>query len=1285
MKIRSLVRFWGILGALALTLPCEAATINITGANTPYDAATMAGNTLSIASGASLVTNSTTGLVPDSCVITGTGGWIANNDGNVYYDATFPSVSGFTGTIYVGNVKGRWMPGPGFYQALPAAATIDVTKDGQVWLQGGTTVNANLNLHDPGNCYDGLGLLRFDGANSTIAGGITLNGTSSYTLCVRTDHNTTTGTISGSISGTGNLVADSKSTHFGTHSTLKLTGLNTYSGTTTVKEGTLELSGNGTLGAGAVTVNANNGTFTDVDPKHAGTYKRDDGLLRFNKTSDYTLSQTLSGTGFVEQVGSGNLTLSGSLSGFTGTFTQKAGTVTFAGSASAFGTGSTYVYAGGTLANSNAAPIGVTTLNVQTGNYDYDSWNAFTETFNSANRVLGTGSKLTVATAEQVAGTLGNGLEVAGGTFVYSGSANDAYVITADRTYSASETISVPAYLANSAGTTTLTVAGSMTETFSHSLTGAGQNLIKDGAGTLVIGSSSNGGGTPAALFTGTTTIKAGTLEIYGAAIRTDAPSQVAGTRASSTPSLFNVEAGATVKFYDQYQWTPDPPRTNGVENYDNSKGYYNAYLPFTGAGTVHFATSERREVSNLTNPNGFTGTIKLTGPMRLRNANFAQFAGCTLDASEGAQVWTGGTGDFACALKLANGTSNTYDLRGALRFDVTAGNFKGEGQTSSIPNFTGSVTLTGNAQISTIQGDAVGVGMISGNIGGNFALTKNEGHAVASNPLNARLVLTGTNTYGATSVATGTLQLGHVGTVNGKAYTGNSGTLGTGKLTVADVAAFDYCRTDATGYDFKGGVANAGQVNLKSGFFKTSGEAVSNTGSWSIASGATYESASNFTGGVDAATHSGTITNAGTLNVTGGTFVSYGALNYSGAINVRNGARLNVYYDTKGTGSGIINVEKDSFLGIAQSADAFSGKVNLTSEGTLTLKNHVLTRDAVFTGDGTIAITIDTGVAVSKFANVDDFEGLITLDSTGTQSRLMLTSQNINLGEKATFKVTETGQIYLAGSTLTGNLQLKNSTGFQGDTSYRAGIRADSGNSYLYGTLELLDPETAIAVRKDIGCKLYVYSNVSGDGGLLVRDDLNSSSLYLAGNTAYAGSTKVAGGTLVIGDGTARARMQACGTVNLAAGTALNLSKNGTLSVGTDADVAGRTLAFTGAGNASLAGTIEISVFSGDDYDKIDFTGLTGTVNASDATVFLDMEHAELNESEIYSFEWAQGLNGVNFADVLLSDRYSDWSATIGPNGLVTLGSPTALPEPASWLLMLLGFGFLLRKWRKA
>ncbi|WP_407866395.1 autotransporter outer membrane beta-barrel domain-containing protein [Phyllobacterium phragmitis] len=200
------------------------------------------------------------------------------------------------------------------------------TNDGRLILtgsntyRGGTVVNAGTlsvsSSDNLGSVFSGL----------TLDGG-TLENTAAFELMQHATLGAGGGTFktdadllfSGALNGTGAL------TKTGT-AKLILPGSNTYSGGTTISDGTLQIGNGGTTGSieGDVT---NNGT------------------LAFDRTNDYAFAGEISGSGAIEQMGTGTTTLSGDSSGFSGATAVKAGTLLTDGTLG----GTVDVASGGTL------------------------------------------------------------------------------------------------------------------------------------------------------------------------------------------------------------------------------------------------------------------------------------------------------------------------------------------------------------------------------------------------------------------------------------------------------------------------------------------------------------------------------------------------------------------------------------------------------------------------------------------------------------------------------------------------------------------------------------------------------------------------------------------------------------------------------------------------------------------------------------------------------------------------------------------------------------------------
>ncbi len=210
------------------------------------------------------------------------------------------------------------------------------------------------------------------------------------------------------ISGTGGLVKTGADTEV-------LTGTNTYSGGTTISQGTLQLGGQGpganaatvgTLGSGPVTNNAN---------------------LAFTEPSATTVTNVIGGTGTVTQAGPGAITLDGANT-FTGLTEVSAGTLvvgSVAGNGASVG-GSVLVDAGATLAGYGSlgvATSGTTLTNNGTVSPGGASGNAVGTLSAAGNYVQGSGGNLLIAVTPTQASELsvGGNATLAGKiTFAYA-------------------------------------------------------------------------------------------------------------------------------------------------------------------------------------------------------------------------------------------------------------------------------------------------------------------------------------------------------------------------------------------------------------------------------------------------------------------------------------------------------------------------------------------------------------------------------------------------------------------------------------------------------------------------------------------------------------------------------------------------------------------------------------------------------------------------------------------------------------------------------------------------
>jgi autotransporter-associated beta strand protein len=335
------------------------------------------------------------------------------------------------------------------------------------------TVGLNLSMN-------GSSTVSADTADLTLSGGVDNNGST----LTATAASSRTITISGVVSDSGSLIKNGAGI-------LMLTGNNTYSGSTTISLGTLQIGNNSasTLGSG----------------NYSGTIANS-GSLVFSSTANQTLAGALSGSGALVKSSTGTLSLTAANS-YSGNITINAGTLEIGGAG---------VLQNGNLTNGilNNGTLSINTSANQTlagvlsGTGALNKSNSGTLTLSSSNTYAGS---TTIQAGTVSIATFGNGsaegsfgassdatqnLILSGGTILYTG-AN----ATANRGFT----------LANGSSSTIDVSTSGISLTLSGSSANTTGSLVKAGAGTLVLSGNHS--------YTGSTTISAGALHIAGGAL----------------------------------------------------------------------------------------------------------------------------------------------------------------------------------------------------------------------------------------------------------------------------------------------------------------------------------------------------------------------------------------------------------------------------------------------------------------------------------------------------------------------------------------------------------------------------------------------------------------------------------------------------------------------------------------------------------------------------------------------------------------------------------------------
>ncbi len=253
-------------------------TLTLSGANTYGGGTTLSSGTIEIGNASALGTGSLS--MAAGTTLSFNGDYTISNDIAITGDPYFTPPSGSTDSI------------SGVISNGSSAGTLEMNGAGTLVLTGTNTYTGGTVI-STGTLQLGAG-----GTSGSVIDNITDNGAIVF------DRSNDL-TYSNVVSGSGSLTQQGAGK-------LTLTATNTYTGGTAISAGTLQLGSGGTGGS----------VKGDID---------DNGALIFDRSDKATYSEVISGTGTLEQAGSGDLILTGT-STLTGATTVAAGTLSVNGS-----------------------------------------------------------------------------------------------------------------------------------------------------------------------------------------------------------------------------------------------------------------------------------------------------------------------------------------------------------------------------------------------------------------------------------------------------------------------------------------------------------------------------------------------------------------------------------------------------------------------------------------------------------------------------------------------------------------------------------------------------------------------------------------------------------------------------------------------------------------------------------------------------------------------------------------------------------------------------------------
>jgi len=480
------------------------------------------------------------------------------------------------------------------------------TSNGSISGGGGITKSGSGHLYLWGsNNYSG---------GTTVSGGIlegnttSLQGTITNNAEVRFNQSGN-GTYSGTMGGNGLLRKQGSGQ-------VTFSAANTYTGQTVVEAGTLILNssanskGNATINSGATL--------------QMGTANA------FNTSSDVTANGTFNLNGNSQHIG--DLTGSGAVSLGSGTLTLGTSTnATFSGTVS--GTGGVTKEGSGTaiLSNSANSYLGLTTVN--TGVLELAGANLGSATINNT------------ATLKMLNVNVYNS--------VNSDINNDSIFNLDSLNQTIGDLTGTDASAVVQLGSATLTLGHNSTVSYAGTITGPG-NIVKNNSGTQTLSNSSNS-------YTGTTTVNAGTLNLFG----TNLGHLVVtgGTLNFTGTSTGNVTvSGGTLNILSANILTV--PGTLTVNNPGTFalNGNNQSVAELTGSGSITLGGA------TLTIGVGATGTYTWSGDISGGGAVVKSGTGTSIFS--GANTYNGGT-DVASGI-LRMGAINSLPLSLAVNVDAT-------------------------------------------------------------------------------------------------------------------------------------------------------------------------------------------------------------------------------------------------------------------------------------------------------------------------------------------------------------------------------------------------------------------------------------------------------------------------------------------------------------------------------------------------------------------------------------------------------------------------------------
>jgi fibronectin-binding autotransporter adhesin len=1011
---------------------------------------------------------------------------------------------------------------------------------------------------------------------------------------------------------------------------LTLTGLNTYTGATTVgADATLRLAGTGSIASSSRLNLAADGAMFDIFDSSINQTIRDlEGAagsvvrmrigLAVGTSNSTTFGGRIVGTGSFTKQGSGTLTL-------TGASTYTGGTVV--------NDGVLRLGAGGSLASGRA-------LTVNGGTFDLNGRNQTVGALSGTGGVIVLGSG--TLTANSASDTVLAAAITGTGRFVKQGSGT--LTLTGANTYTGGTTVmdgtlqgTTTSLQGNIVNNANVVFNQSSNGTYAGTMSGSGALTVTGGGNLTLTGTNTYSGGTTvsAGILTGNTTSLQGDIVNNSAVVFNQTTSDIYAGVMSGTGNLTKTGAGTLILTANN-TYTGGTIITGGILQLGNggTTGMIagdvinNGVLAFNRSDNVVFA-------GNISG----SGSIAYMGPGTVTLTGSSSYTGGT--AISGGTVQAGSDSAFGAAgttLTVVGGTiqaTASFTIARPITLTTPGGTFDTNGNTLTLQGAisgTGGLTKTGAGTLvlagtnSYSGGTTVTAGILQGttsslqgNIVNNAAVVFNQstagtyaGNMSGTGGLSVtgsgNVTLTGTNSYsGGTTVSGGTLTgttsslqsniLNNAAVVFDQSmdgtYAGNM--TGTGGLTKSGSGNVTLTGSNSYtgGTTVSGGTLTGTTTSLQGNIVNNATvvfDQAINAGAITLGTGALTGGSTTLAGGI---LNGGIISSTGILTKAGsGTLALIGANTYSGGTTVSAAAMVTSGTNTYTGGTTIMS----GFLsdGIYAGIMSGSGALTKTGSGVLTLMGS-----NSYSGGTTVVGGVLQGTTSSLQGNVlnnavvafsQSTDGTYTGTMSGTGSLAKTGWGNLTLTGTNTY----TGGTTVSGGTLTGN-----ATSLQGTIVNNAALVFDQATN---GTYAGAMSGTGSLAKTGAGQLILTGNNVVGGGttvsaGLLTVNGSLTSSVVVGSGGMIGGSGTIIGqfasngGTLAPGN--------SIGTLNVTG----NFSQTGGIYQ-VEVNSGGQSDNIVASGTATIGGgaTVQVLAASGTYQRNTTYTivtatgGLTGT-----------------------------------------------------------------------------------------